>query len=114
MWEKNNFVRSQTVLSAFLLSALFISVVTLLGILLLGMPLPGRLVYFTIGQVILAIIAIWLMRKFEVFDANDFKFNQMGRGLLISWFGFVYVGISFLINYMQIPNSAYITRIFQR
>ena len=110
MWERvSNFVHSKTVLSVLLLSIIFTLVVTILGVILLGLTLPLKLVFFTIGQLILAIIAIWLMRKLEVFDTNDFKFHGMGKGLLISWFGFVYIIISFLISFMQIPKNGFIT-----
>jgi len=76
MWERvSNFVHSKTVLSVLLLSIIFTLVVTILGVILLGLTLPLKLVFFTIGQLILAIIAIWLMRKLEVFDDNDFRFH---------------------------------------
>ena len=109
MWERiNEFVCSRTVLSAFLLSMLFISVVTVVGVLLLGMALPLRLLLFTIMQLILAGIAVWLMQKLEVFDSNDFSFKGMGKGLRLAWFGFVYISISFFISFMQIPGGGFI------
>ena len=109
MWEKiNKFVCSRAVLSAFLLSTLFILAITALGVSLLDMAMPGRLMVFTIGQLILASVAIWLMRKLEVFDRDDFRLKGLGKGLLLAWFGFVYIIISFFINFMQIPISSFI------
>ena len=109
MWKKaNKFIRSQAVLSAFLLSIIFISAITVLGVLILDMASPGRLMVFTIGQLILAGIAVWLMCKLEVFDINDFRFKGVGKGFRLAGFGFVYIAISFFINFMQIPENGFI------
>ena len=98
-----------TVLSAFLLSAAFISAITVFGILVTDMEPPIRLVAFTIGQLALSGIAVWLMRKLEVFDIDDFRFKGIGKGILLAWFGIVYVIISFLIGLSQIPENSFIT-----
>ena len=110
MWEKTNrFVRSHTVLSVFLLSALIIFALTVLGISILEMAPSVRLAVFTIGQLILFCIVVWLTRKLEVFDINDFRFKGIGKGLLLAWFGILFIVIAFLINFTQIPANSFIT-----
>jgi membrane protease YdiL (CAAX protease family) len=109
MWEKiNKFIRSQAVLSVFLLNLFFISVLGILPLLISNMAPPARLSTYTIGQLLLSGIAIWLMRKLDVFDVNDFRFKGIGRGFLLAWFGFVYIAIAFLISFSQIPGNSYI------
>ena len=109
MWEKiNRFVHSHTVLSVFLLSALIVFTLTVFGISIFGMTPSIRLAVFTIGQLVLFCIVVWLMRKLEVFDINDFRFKEVGKGLLLAWFGIVFIVISFIINFTQIPANSFI------
>ena len=109
MWEKfNKFVRSQTVLAVFLLSILFTSVVTVFGILILDLTPSVRLAIFTVGQLMLSGTVVWLMRKLEVFDTNDFKFKGIGKGFCLAWFGFLYIAITFLICFMSYPENSFI------
>lgn len=109
MWEKfNKFVRSQTVLAVFLLSILFTSVVTVFGILILDLTPSVRLAIFTVGQLMLSGTVVWLMRKLEVFDTNDFKFKGIGKGFCLAWFGFLYIAIYFLICFMSIPENSFV------
>ena len=109
MWVKiNKFVRSQTVLAVFLLSIFFTFVVTVLGILILDLTPTVRLAFFTLGQLMLSGTVVWLMRKLEVFDTNDFKFKGIGKGFCLAWFGFLYIAITFLICFMSYPENSFI------
>ena len=109
MWEKiNKFVRTQTVIAVFLLSVLFISAVAVLGISILDLTPPIRLAIFTAGQLVLSGVVIWLMRKLGVFDADDFRFKGIGKGLLLGWFGFVYIAITFFVNFMPAQENGFI------
>ena len=109
MWRKiNKFIHSQAVLTAFLLSVIFISIVTVLGMSILDFAPTVRLAIFTIGQLILSGIAVWLMRKLEVFDINDFGYRGIGKGFIIAWFGIVYIIISFFISFMQVLENSFI------
>ena len=110
MREKmKGFVHSNAILSAFLLCVLFISAVTIFGILLLDMIPPIRLTIFTIGQLVLSGILIWLMRKLEVFDVNEFRFRGIVEKLPLAWFGIVYIIVSFFVVFTQIPADSYIS-----
>ena len=114
MWERiNKFVYSRVILSVFLLAVVFTLTVGLLGFNIITIPqnmeLSLQLAIFTIGQLTLSGIAIWLMRKMEVFNINDFKFKNMGRGFLLAWVGFVYVIISSIISIVELPANSFIT-----
>jgi len=106
------FTHFYATLSALLLSAVFMTIVTVFGSFLIDLAPAVRLALFTVGQLILTAIAIWIMRKLEVFDINDFKFKGMGKGLLLAWFGIVYVIISFFIARAQIPDNSFIVPAF--
>ena len=108
MEKINRFVRLRAVLSTVLLSVLFISAVTIFGISILDMTPSVRLAVFTCGQLILSGAIIWLMRKLEVFDINDFSFKGIGKGLLMAWFGIVYIAVSFFVVFFQIPENSFI------
>ena len=101
-------VHSQTALAALLICVFFTSVVTVFGNLILDMSPPVRLTVFTIGQLMLSGTVILLMRKLEVFDISDFSFKGIGKGLLLAWFGIVYITVSFFIACMQIPENSFI------
>ena len=110
MWEKiNRFVSTHTVLSVFLLSALIIFTLTVFGISIFEMTPSIRLAVFTIGQLVLFYIVVWLMRKLLVFDINDFRFKGIGKGFLIGWFGIIFIIIAFLINFIQNRANSFIT-----
>jgi membrane protease YdiL (CAAX protease family) len=106
----NKFAHSHIVLSAFLLAVLFILVLTAIGLVAMEFaePIHG-LALFTVGQLILALIAIWLMRKLHVFDRADFKFKNMGKGFLLGWFFLVAAGVNFVLNLIGLPESSFIT-----
>ena len=109
MWEKiNKFVRSQAVFSALLLSVLFTSIITAVGILIFDLKPPVILTIYTVGQLALSGTIIWLMQNLKVFNANDFKLKGIGKGFLLAWFGFLFNGISFFINFMSVPENSFI------
>jgi len=109
LWEKiNKFVRSQAVFSALLLSVLFTSIITVVGISIFDLKPPVILVIYTVGQLALSGTIIWLMQNLKVFDANDFKLKGIGKGFLLAWFGFLFIGISFFINFMSVPENSFI------
>lgn len=107
MWKRiSNIVRSHVVVSTVLLSALFISLLGLLGLLLMDLPHTSGMALFTLGQLVLSLAAIWLMRKLQVFDRSDFKLRNMGRGFLLGWFNSVFVVIAFLTVFTQLPANS--------
>jgi len=119
MWEKiNKFTHSHTILAAFLIGTFFISVLSVFAVFIMyleGMAdamdtaNPAFLIYFTMVQIALWIIAIWLMRKMQVFNINDFKFKNMGKGFFLGWFNIVFAVGAFFSIFMQIPEGGWIT-----
>jgi len=80
-------VHSHVILSTVLISAILIGALTTFDITFLGgldglPPEPGVLALFTLGQMVLAAITIFLMVKFNVFSIDNFKTKNLGRGLL--------------------------------
>ena len=80
MWGKvNRFVHSHTIPSVISLGILFPFALLIIAILLIGVPQDGRppgtseLSIFTMIQLILAVVVIWLMKKLGVYSADDFK-----------------------------------------
>ena len=109
MWEKiNKFVHSHTVLSTLLLVVLFNGLLTIFSVTAIpdSMEVSLQLAIFTIGQLVLSAIAIWLMRKLQVFNINDFKFKGVGKGFLLGWVAIVYVIISFLVSFLELPANS--------
>jgi membrane protease YdiL (CAAX protease family) len=110
MWEKiNRFVHSNVILSVFLISVIFISIVTLLGSLVIDIIPPIRLSIFTIGQIALSVLVVWIMRKMQLFNINDFKFKSIGKGFLIAWAAFAFPIVNFVVTLTQLPENISIT-----
>ena len=102
MWQKiNGFVRANTVISSLLIVVFFMLLSTAVGLPTMqgsleqktGMPI--MMVY----QVLLAAIGILFMRKLQVLAVGDFKFNNIGRGLLLGWLVFVLMAIIVLTSF---------------
>lgn len=109
MWEKiKKFVCKHVILSVFILSAFFITAISLFGMSLLRITPPYEKAIYTVGQLVLTVIIIWLMRKLQVFNINDFKFRHMGNLFLLAWVGIVDAVITFFINFTQIPENGLI------
>jgi len=112
MWEKiNKFIYSRVILSAILIVVLFIILLGLFSGLTISndMDTSLLLVIFTIGQLVLSILAIWLMRKLDVFNINDFKFKDMGKGFLLAWVGFVCIIIYSIVSIIELPANSFVT-----
>ena len=113
MWQKiNNFVRMHTVLSVLLLMVLFILLTTAVGLPIL----IGGIVEETIGmpiyiayQLVLSVICIFLMKKLQVLDDNDFKFINIGKGFLLSWVIFLLAAVQFVLGLTSPPESGFLT-----
>jgi len=115
MWGKiNKFVNSQVILSSFLLGAIFITALVTFATLVIGIPqegLPpgaGELTVFTLWQMVLSAIVVYLMRKLNVFSMSDFKFQNMGKGVLLGWVAIVGAIIVFVMSLSQIPSDSFI------
>ena len=109
MWQRiNDFVQTHTVLSAFLLTVLFIVPTSVAGLLLIvGMEHTVGLPLFTACQLMLTAACIALMRKLEVFDKSDFRFKNVGKGLLLGWIVLVLAAIMFVISLTSPPEGGY-------
>ena len=115
MWGKiNRFVHSYTVLFAVLFGAFFTSALLIIAILIIGAPQDGMppstgdLAVFTMIQMVLAGIIIWLMRKMKVFSADDFKHKNLGKGFLLGWIGIALPLAVFVLGFVQLPPSSLI------
>jgi membrane protease YdiL (CAAX protease family) len=115
MWEKiNKFVNSHVILSTLLLVVLFMSALLILTFSVIDVPQDGlppgtyELSVFTIIQLSLSVVIIFLMRKMEVFDIDEFKPQNMGKGFLLSWIGIVLVIHNFLLILLLLPPNSLI------
>jgi membrane protease YdiL (CAAX protease family) len=118
MWERiNKFTRSHSILVTLLMALLFITALTIFAALQLhirGMDIleatadPTVLMFFTMWQIVLSVIAIWLMRKMHVFNINDFRFKKMGQGFLLGWFNIVFAIGAFFFTFMSFPENSLI------
>lgn len=113
MWGKvNRFVHSHTIPSVISLGILFPFALLIIAILLIGVPQDGRppgtseLSIFTMIQLILAVIVIWLMRKMGVFSALDFKLKNLGKGFMLGWIAIVLPLALFIIGLTQLPPDS--------
>jgi membrane protease YdiL (CAAX protease family) len=69
---------------------------------------PVFLALFTLIQMTLSVAIIWLMRKMRVFNVNDFKFKNIGKGFLLGWFG-ILLSISNLLGmFAMLPKDSII------
>jgi membrane protease YdiL (CAAX protease family) len=114
MWERiNKFVHSHAILSTFLLGVIFFTALVTFAALAtetpVGLP-PGasELALFTLAQVVLSAIVIYLMRKLNVFSMSDFKFQNMGKGFLLGWVAFVGSIIVFVMTLSQMPPDSFV------
>ena len=115
MWERiNKFAHSHAVLSTLLLSAIIFTALGIFSFLTIqpqaGIPMGvGQQARFTLGQMVLSVITIYLMRKLNVFNMSDFRLKNMGKGLLLGWVAIVGSIINFVTAFTQIPSASFIT-----
>ena len=102
MWHKiNSFVRANTILSAILLAAFFVLLATAVGLPTMqgGMKQKTGMPIMLVYQVLLAAIGILFMRKLQVLDEGDFKFNNTGKGFFLGWLVFVLMTIMVITSF---------------
>jgi len=120
MWGKiNRLVRSHSIVATLLIGILFISALTGIVVLVMfaygmmdtmidAVTDPSFIAPFTLVQIALSGIAIWLMRKMQVFNINDFKFRRMGYGFLLGWYNIVYAIGTFSSIIFALPENSLI------
>jgi len=104
----NHFVRRYAILSAFLLMAFFTLLLMPGGLLFMTNPIIDPKIgmsVFTAYQIFLAVLGILFMRKLQVIDEGDFKFKNVGKGLLLGWLVYVLMAIIVLTSFSN--RSAY-------
>ena len=116
MWEKiNRIVKSQVILSAFLFVAIFVSIYAIFPILTaeskqqVSELSPGYIAVFSMWQLIMSAMVVWVMRKTDVFNIRDFRFQGLVKGLLLAWYCILLSIITFLVQFMQLPENSVIT-----
>jgi membrane protease YdiL (CAAX protease family) len=67
------------------------------------------LAIFTMGQLILTVAVIWLMRKLQVFSIDDYKFKNIGKGFLLGWVGIIGIIVPFLFRFIGLHEDSFIT-----
>jgi len=66
------------------------------------------------AQLLLALIAVWLMKRNDVFDKNEFSAKGIGKGLYLGTVAIIYSVVAFGINvignigYLQKPRLLYL------
>lgn len=109
MWERiNKFVHSHVIISACILSFIFSPVLIGISILTANITPSSRLTVSTIVKLVLSVIVIWLMRKMQVFNINDFSFDKMRKGVFLTCIGSVFAIIGFLYIFVQLPENRFI------
>ena len=109
MWDRmNKFVHSHVIISACILSVIFSPVLAGISILAANMTSSGRLTVFTIVKLVLSVIVIWLMRKMQVFNINDFNFDKTRKGVFLTCVGSVFAIIGLLYIFVQLPENRFI------
>jgi membrane protease YdiL (CAAX protease family) len=120
MWKKiNRLARSHPIIATFLISSLFILVLLGFSVLLIlaygmtdamidAVTDSSFLALFTLGQIALSSIVIYLMKKMQVFEFSDFKFRNIGKGLLIGWFNIAFAVGAFSLTLFSLPENSLI------
>jgi membrane protease YdiL (CAAX protease family) len=114
MWERTNkFIRSHVIVTTAIISAIFIGLILIFGVTFIGtldgLPLePSDLALFTLWQMALSAIVIFLMVKLNVFSRDDFKSKNLGRGLLLGWVAYVGVIINVAVSISSFPADGFI------
>jgi len=114
LFEKiNKFSRSYTVLFVFVFIVISVSVYSIFYILTADptqqVLLPGFAAVFSVWQIFMSAVTVWVMSKTKVFDINDFKFKGLGKGLLLAWFCNFLSIATFVMLLMQLPENSLIT-----
>jgi len=113
MWEKiSKVVHSHVIISTISLSAIFMGLLVMLAITFMnsvaGMPPePSDLALFTLGQMALSAITIFLMVKLNVFSKDDLKSKKIGRGLILGWVTYVIVIVTVVVNVSSFPANSF-------
>ena len=113
MWQKiNNFVQKHTIISVFLLLVIFLLLTMVTGLLFI----TGDIVEEAIGmqilivsQFALSLICIFLMKKLQVLDEDDFKFINIGKGFLLSWVMLLLAAVQFISGLLSPPEGGFLT-----
>ena len=110
MWGKiNKFVDHHVVLAAFLLGILFMAVLLPMGMVVLQLPPNMGVTVFTACQLALSLATVLLMKKLHIFERSDFKFKNMGKGLLLGWVFIAMALVNFVLTLMRVPEEAVVT-----
>jgi len=113
MWEKfSKIVYSHVILSTVLMSVILIGSLVTFSVVFISTedglpPEPSGLALFTLGQIVLSAITIFLMVKFNVFSKDNFKFKNLGRGLLLGWVTYVCVIVTIVIYISSFPENSF-------
>ena len=107
-------IRADPVLVGLCHTLLFL--VTILGIfvmLLFGerMEQPGFIGHyglFGVGQILLGLLSIFLMKKSGVSKTGDFTCTGFGKGMLLGWGGLLIAASSWMICLIPIPSEYYL------
>lgn len=109
MWERiNRFIHSHAIISACILSVIYSPLLFGVNSLVSNMTPSVRLPIFTIIKLVLSVMVVWLMRKMQVYNINDFNFNKMRKRVLSACVGIVFTIIVSLYIFVQLPDNRFI------
>jgi len=109
MWDRiNKFVYLRVVISACVLCVIFYLISIALSFPFENMALSVVLTASVLIQLVLSSIAIWLMRKMQVFNINDFGFGKMRKSTFLTCVGAVIAVIGFLFVFIMFPENRFI------
>ena len=113
MWEKiNNFVQKHTILSVFLLLVIFLLLTMVTGLLFITGDVVEEEIgmqTFIVSQFVLSVICIFLMKKLQVLDENDFKFINIGKGFLLGWVIILLAAVQFVSGLLSPFEGGFLT-----
>jgi membrane protease YdiL (CAAX protease family) len=111
----NRFINSYIVLSAFLFVLFFVSIYAVFFIFTadsmqqVAVLSTEYIAAFSMWQLFVSVIIIYVMRKTEVFNINDFRFKGLGKGFILAWFCILLSIATFVMLFMQLPANSLIT-----
>jgi len=107
MWKKiNDFVCRYRVLSAFLCAVLFVVLLTLVGLPTMQgtMEVKTGMAILTVYQIVMAVVGMFLMKKLQLFDEDDYSFRDIGKGILQGWVMLLLALLMVVVNYFSRSN----------
>ena len=110
MWDRvNRVVRSHAVVSACIPCIVFSSILLALSVPLENLTLSGMAIVTTVVKLALSAMIVWLMRKIQVFNTNNFRLGKMGKSLFLICVCATFAIIALLFTFVMLPGNRFIS-----